>query len=67
MVTFVKVINILPPLTKRNFTKLQNKKLLPVVKQLASDSMVVNNATTVKEVCGNEAGECSILLHGTWQ
>jgi hypothetical protein len=32
-----------------------NKKLLPVVKQLANDSML-NNAMIVKETCGNDKG-----------
>ena len=72
MVTFAKVMNMPPPPTptptptSRTFTKLQNKKLLPVVKQLATDSMV-NNAMAVKEACNNEAGECGISLDGTWQ
>ena len=70
MVTFAKVTNMPPPPTQtptsRNFTKIQNKKLLPVVKQLATDSMV-NNAMAVKEACNNEAGERGIFLDGTWQ
>ncbi len=41
--------------------KIQNNKLLPVVKQLANDSMVTN-ATKVKEVCGNDIGECGSPL-----
>ena len=41
-------------------------KLLPVVKQLANDSML-NNAMIVKETCGNDKGECGISLDGTWQ
>ena len=65
MVTFAKVMNMPPP-TSRNFTKIQNKKLLPVVKQLATDSMV-NNAMAVKEAYNNEAGECGISLDGTWR
>lgn len=63
MVTFAKVMNMPPP-TSRNFTKIQNKKLLPIVKQLATDSMV-NNAMAVKEAYNNEAGECGISLDGT--
>ena len=43
-----------------------HKKLLPVVKQLANDSMI-NNAMNVKETCGNDRGECGISLDGSWQ
>ena len=43
-----------------------NKKLLPVVKQLANDSML-NNAMIVKETCRNDTGECGISLDGTRQ
>ena len=53
MVTFTKLINMPSPPTRRNFTKIQNKKFLPVVKKIANDSMV-NNAMNVKEACGNE-------------
>lgn len=67
MVTFTKVMNM-PHHHQlgRNFMKIQNNKLLPVVKQLANDSMVTN-ATNVKEVCGNDMGECGISLDGSWQ
>ena len=41
-----------------------HKKLLPVVKQLANDSMI-NNAINVKEACGNDRGECGISLDGS--
>ncbi len=42
------------------------KKLLPVVKQCANDSMV-NNAVHVKEIIENDAGECGISTDGAWQ
>ena len=54
MVTFSKVLNMPAPPRRDNCTKIQNKKLLPVVKQCANDSMV-NNAMKVKEV--NADGE----------
>ena len=66
MVTFTKVMNMPPPPTRQNFTKIQNKKLLPVVKQLANDSMM-NTAMNVREACANDKGECGISLDGTWQ
>ena len=66
MVTFTKVMNMPPPPTSRNFTKIQNKKLLPIVKTLANDSMV-SNASNVKANCGSDDGECGISLDGTWQ
>ena len=66
MVTFTKLMNMPSPPTRRNFTKIQNKKLLPVVKQVANDSMM-NNAMNVKDSCGNDKGECGISLDGTWQ
>lgn len=53
MVTFTKVMNMPSPPTGRNYMKIQNKKLLPVVKQLASDSMI-SNAMDVKQSCGND-------------
>ena len=59
-------MNVPSPPTGRNFMKIQNNKLLPVVKQLANESMVTN-ATNVKEVCGNDIGECGISLDGSWQ
>ena len=59
-------MNMPSPPTRRNFTKIQNKKLLPVVKQVANDSMM-NNAMNVKDSCGNDKGECGISLDGTWQ
>ena len=66
MKTFSKVMNMPEPPTRRIFTKIQNKKLLPVVKQLASDSMV-NNAMEVREQNANDAGECGVSIDGTWQ
>ena len=39
---------------------------LPVVKQLANDSMM-NTAMNVREACANDKGECGISLDGTWQ
>ena len=66
MTTFSKVLNMPTPPRRANFTKIQNKKLLPVVKQCASDSMV-NNAMHVKEIIENDAGECGISIDGTWQ
>ena len=55
-----------PPPTRQNFTKTQDKKLLPVVKQLANDSMVTN-AMNVIEACGNDRAECGISIDGTWE
>ena len=66
MKTFTKVTNMPAPPTLRIFTKIHNEKLLPVVKQLASDSMV-NNAMEVREQNANDAGECGISINGTWQ
>jgi hypothetical protein len=66
MTTFTKVMNMPPPPTRRNFTKIQNNKLLPTVKQLANDSMN-NNAMEVKDMCSSDEGECGISLDGTWQ
>jgi hypothetical protein len=66
MVTFTKIMNMPPPPTSRNYMKIQNQKLLPVVKQLANDSMM-NNAADVKQSCGNDEGECGISLDGSWQ
>jgi hypothetical protein len=64
MVTFCKIMNMPAPPTRRVFTKVQNKKLLPAVKELANDSMVTN-AMKVKEI--NDNGECGISMDGTWQ
>jgi hypothetical protein len=65
MTTFTKVMNMPPPPMRCVCTKIQNKKLLPIVKQLANDSMN-NSAMEVKEICGSE-GECGISLDGSWQ
>ena len=65
MTMFCKVMNMPgPPARRRIFTKIQNKKLLPTVKQLANDSMVTS-AINVREL--SDAGECGISLDGTWQ
>ncbi|XP_046844662.1 LOW QUALITY PROTEIN: uncharacterized protein LOC124438534 [Xenia sp. Carnegie-2017] len=66
MQTFAKVMNMPPPPTRKNFTKIQNKQLFPIIEQLANDSMTTN-AFKVKEACGNDEGECGISLDGTWQ
>jgi hypothetical protein len=47
--TFSKVLNMPAPPRRVNFTKIQNEKLLPVVKQCANDSML-NDAMNVKEI-----------------
>ena len=60
MITFAELMNMLPPPTSRNFMKIQNNKLLP------NDSMLTN-AMNVKDVCGNDMGECGISLDGSWQ
>ncbi len=59
--TFTKLMNMPPPPTCQNFIKIQNKNLLPVVKQLANDSMI-NNAMNAEDACGNDRGECGISL-----
>lgn len=64
MVTFCIIMNMPAPPTPRVFTKIQNKKLLPAVKQLANDSMLTS-ALKVREV--NSNGECGISMDGTWQ
>ena len=56
---------MLQPATSPSFAKSQKGKLLPVVKQLETASMV-NNAIAVKKGCNNKAGECGIFLDGTW-
>ena len=48
MTTFTKVMNMPSPPMRSVYTKIQNKKLLPIVKQLANDSMN-NSAMEVKE------------------
>jgi hypothetical protein len=63
MTTFTKILNIPSPPTCRNFTKTQNKKLLPIVKQLANDSMNTS-AMEVNERSGSDEGECGISLDG---
>lgn len=54
------------PPARSSFTKIQNEKVLPVVKQLATDSMV-NNALKVRDENANDDGECGISIDGTWQ
>ena len=54
------------PLTRRNFTKIQNKKVLPVVKKLANDSMV-NNAFKIRESRNDDDRECGVSIDRTWQ
>ena len=66
MTTLSKVLNMPATARHANFTKIQNKKLLPVVKQSANDSMV-NNAMHIKEIVENDAGECGISIDGTLQ
>ena len=53
------------PLTRRNFTKIQNKKVLPVVKKLANDSMV-SNAFKIRE-SRNDDRECGVSIDVTWE
>ena len=59
-------MNMPAPPTRRNFTNIQNTKLLPVVKQLANDSML-SNSMKVREQLENDDGQCGISLDGTWQ
>jgi hypothetical protein len=66
MTTFSKVMNMPAPPAHLAFTKIQNKKLLPAVKQLATDSMI-SNAFKVQEENANEDGECGVSIDGTWQ
>ena len=64
MVTFSKILNMPAPPRRDNCTKIQNNKLLPVVKQCANDSMLTN-AMKVREICNSDTGECGILMaHG---
>ena len=64
MTNFSKIMNMPAPPRRNHFTKIQNKKLLPVVKQCANDSML-NNAMDVKQM--NDSEECGISIDGTWQ
>jgi hypothetical protein len=66
MTTFNKMMNMPAPPTRRNFTKIQNEKVLPVVKKLANDSMV-NNAYTIRDESANDDSECGVSIDGTWQ
>ena len=66
MTTFNKVMNMPAPLTRCNFTKIQNEKVLPAVEKLANDSMV-NNAYKIRDVSGNDNRECGVSIDGTWQ
>ena len=66
MTTLRKIFNMPAPPTRTNFSKIQNKKLLPVVKWCANDSMA-NNAVQVEEIVENDAGKCGISIDGTWQ
>jgi hypothetical protein len=59
--TFNKMMNIPAPPTRRNFTKIQNEKVLPVVKKLANDSMV-NHAYKIRDGSGNDDKEHRIHL-----
>jgi hypothetical protein len=65
-ITFSKVMNMPAPPTRRNFSKIQNTKLLPVVKQLANDGML-SNSMKVREQLDNDDGQHRISLDGTWQ
>ena len=60
MTTFSKVLNILLHQDVPT-SQIQNRKLLPVVKQCANDSMV-NNAMYVREIIKNDAGESGISI-----
>lgn len=66
MVTFSKVLNMPAPPKRDSCTKIQNKKLLSVVKQCANDSMLTN-AMKVREMSENATGECGVSIDGTWQ
>ena len=66
MTTFSKVMNMPTPPTRKNFMKIQNRKIPPVVKQLASDSMV-SNAMSVRQQNANDGGECGVSIDDTWQ
>ena len=66
MTTFSKVMNMPAPPARSAFTKIQNKKVLPVVRQLATDSMV-SSAFKVREENANEDGECGVSIGGTWE
>ena len=66
MVTFSNVMNMPSPPARGYINKIRNKKLLPIVKQLAKDSMVTNSME-VRELVRNDADECGISLDGTWQ
>ena len=66
MTTFNKVMNIPPLPTRRVFTKIQNERLLSVVKQLATDRMI-NNAFGIKADNANDDGDCKVSINGTWQ
>ena len=59
-------MNMPPPPTRWVFTKIQNERLLPVVKKLATDSMV-NNAFKIKADNIKDDGECGVSIDGTWQ
>jgi hypothetical protein len=66
MTIFSKVMNMPAPPTRRVFTKIQNEKVLPVVKKLATDSMV-NNAYQVRDESANDDRECGVSIDGSWQ
>ena len=66
MTTCNKVMNMRAPPTRRIFTKIQNEKVLPVVKELANDS-TVDNAYKIRDESGNEDRECGVSIDGRWQ
>lgn len=61
--TFGKVMNMAASPTRRSFTMIQNRKLLPVVKQLANNSML-SNAMHVRKIINNDDRECGISFDG---
>ena len=66
MVAFSKVLTMPAPPKRDNCTKIQNKKILPIVKQCANDSML-SNAIKVIEICNSDTGECGVSIDGRWQ
>jgi hypothetical protein len=66
MTIFNKIMNMPSPPTRRVFTKIQNEKVLPVVKRLATDSML-NNAYKIRDESANDDRECGVSIDGTWQ
>lgn len=64
MTTFNKVMHMPVLPNRQNFTKIQDEKVLPVVKKLANESMV-NNAYKIRDESGNDDRECGVSIDGT--